>query len=735
DDYRVVLALDTAEVLLYEPDPVQRSLALAPQGIEARGWLIERFLPSLRNTVVLIAGRPGPARLREDLQAALGERLIERTLGPLEEPDSLDYFQTVAQAARKRGSEMVAARLEAIPEETRRVIHLYTEGRPILLALTIDYLAVADRLLPEVQTPLEEARAMSPDQLRQVRERLEREIVRAIQETGRRADEAIRALAWTRRGMEARLLARLLETTEEEAEQLLKELRPLSFVKIRPADNRVFLQDEMYALLERHVLRRLPEARARWVYDTILQFYDEEIEKARRDLQRLQAAPEAPLDQLERTRVRLQNAIAERVHYALRRDPERGFEAYYRAAEETFIAYHRALDMQLRAELLEFLEQAPEEAKAIIADRATWDLGVRWIKRSIVFARYDEAVQIAIRLRAEAADLMERLGPVAEAELSVWEGWARAYAGQDLDLAEDRLRAAIEALVRLQPRTPFEREQRRALLARAHNNLGYLLRVRGRFREAAEQYRRALPLWRALGPDFESEAANTLNNLAWALAEAGKFGQALRFCRDALELRRRLGPRYPIALSLNTLAMIQIRNDQPDQAADLARQALTIFYDLENWRGIGLASRALAEALRRKAWIPYRYTPEAQEELLKEARRLADEAVAVFTHRVEERSRLIESLIELGCIYRDWIRVHPLASTLEATDREEMALRAERTLQRAADEAGETFPHLRVDAQVNLAWLYFYAGRPEKAEEAVETVFQSLPADFFITPE
>ncbi|RMF33207.1 MAG: hypothetical protein D6759_07270, partial [Chloroflexi bacterium] len=194
-------------------------------------------------------------------------------------------------------------------------------------------------------------------------------------------------------------------------------------------------------------------------------------------------------------------------------------------------------------------------------------------------------------------------------------------------------------------------------------------------------------------------------------------------------------PRYPIALSLNTLAMIQIRNDRPDQAAELAQQALATFYELENWRGVGLASRALAEALRRKAWLSFQYTPEAQEELLRKARRLADEAVTVFTHRVEERSRRIEARIELGCIYRDWIRIHPLASTLDETQREELALRAERTLQRAADEAGETFPHLRVDAQVNLAWLYFYAGRPEKAEETVETVFQSLPADFFITPE
>ncbi len=735
DDYRVVLAFDTAEVLLYEPDPVQQSLALAPQGIEARGWLIERFLPSLENTIVLIAGRPGPPRLREDLRAALGERLIERTLGPLEEPDSLDYFQTVAQVAREQGSEVVAARLEAIPEETRRVIHLYTEGRPILLALTIDYLAVADRLLPEVQTPLEEARAMSSDQLRQVRERLEREIVRAIQETGRPADEAVRALAWTQRGMNARLLARLLETAEEEAERLLESLRPLSFVKVRPADNRVFLQDEMYALLERHVLSRLPEARARWVYDTILRFYNEEIEEARQELQRLQADPEAPLDLLERTRVRLQNAIAERVHYALRRDPEQGFEAYYQAAEEAFIASHRALDMQLRVELLEFLSQASQEATATIADWSTWDLGVRWIKRSIVSHRYDEAVQIATRLRVEVTDLMERLGPVAEAELSVWEGWARTYAGQGLDLAEGRLRTAIEALDRLQPRTPFERDQQRALLARAYNSLGYLLRVRGRFREAVEQYRRALPLWRALGPAFESEAANTLNNLAWALAETGKFGQAIRLCQDALEIRRRLGPRYPVALSLNTLAMIQIRNDRPDQAEELAQRALAIFFELENWRGIGMSSRALAEALRRKAWLPYQYTPEQQEELLRKARRLADEAVAIFTHRVEERSRLIEALIELGCIYRDWVRIHPLASALEATAREEMALRAERTLQRAAEEAGETFPHLRVDALVNLAWLYFYAGQPEGAEETVEEVFQSLPADFFITPE
>lgn len=721
DDYRTVLALDTAEAMFYEIDPIQSLLGLAAGGIAARPWLVQQLLPTIKNSVILIAGRPRSERLRQELQDALGERLIERTLGPLDEEDSLVYFDLVAQAARQSGDPVeleAAARIEAIPPETRRVMHHYAAGRPILLSLLLDYLVIADRLLPALGDSLPEAKSRSQEQLTAIRGQLEADIVRAIQETDRPADEAIRILGWARRGLTAAMLARVAGITVTEAEHMVAGLRHLSFIKLRPGDERMFLQDEMYNLLQRHVLERLPERRAVQVHQAIGAYYEEEIKQARTELTALADQPAVTEHERGKVRRRLQSATIERIHYLLRQDPVAGFWAYYWEAEAAFQSRHEETDMQLRAELLNYLESAPPAKRVLIEDRATWDAGVRWVKRCITGSDYDEALSVATNLCARAAGLMERLGPLAEAELNVWEGWARTYAGVDLKLAEKLLGQAIGLLAQLVPEGEFEEWQKPYLLGTAHNTLGYLWRNQGRYEGAIEQYRHAIPHWQALKNDIE--LANTRNNLSWALAEVGRFDLAIRACQDALDLRQGVGARYPIALSMNTMAMIQIRADQPHRAERMARQALVIFEELASPRGIGLAGRALAEALRRKSGLPELYLPQEQVEFFQEAASNAHRAVSIFRQDVPERSRLIESLIELGCVYRDWAHLQVEHQPEPERSLADLAEQGERTLRQAAKEAHGHYIHLELDALVNLAWLHFYICQPDQARHVIE---------------
>jgi hypothetical protein len=67
----------------------------------------------------------------------------------------------VAERARELGWEEMARQIASIPDEMREVIYHYTGGRPILLALMIDYLLVADALLPRMKEPVEEVRKRS----------------------------------------------------------------------------------------------------------------------------------------------------------------------------------------------------------------------------------------------------------------------------------------------------------------------------------------------------------------------------------------------------------------------------------------------------------------------------------------------------------------------------------------------------------------------------------------------
>ncbi len=755
---RIVLVLDTAEKLVYETDRVQQGLALSEERFSMRPWLLDAWLPKMRNTVILIGGRS--SRFGEDLQEALeghaGIRFRTPTLGNFSEKDTLEYFEAVQETAKRDGNEQALERLNAISEEARQVIHRLTEGHPITLALMIDYYLVTGRLVSEVKMSLGEIRGKSSDELLEVRDKVERAVVRQFQELDRPGDEAIHALSWAPKGMDAELLARVAGLSEEEAARVIEALTDpnagLSFVKIRPADQRVFLQDEMYALMRNHVLEKLPEARADEVYEEILDYYSEKIEAARKklyELSRLEraevsaegrvvidAAPGPPRDPeaLVDAETHLHDMQVELLHYSIRYRPQIGFEVYREYAEEAFQARDFDLDMRLRDELLWFthkvFESGQDAFRGLERCDVEWEVAIQWVRRFVYSTDYALAVGMARQLRSECADLLAAGGALAEAELKVWAGWAAAFLGKDLDEAEVGLRDAVQLLTRVQPETGADAKRRETILARAYNGLGYLLRVKGEFRAASDAYRRSLPLWRGL--EREVEHADSLNNLAWATAEIGNFERALRYCEDALELREELGSRYLVGLSFNTLGLIAIKNDQPHRGRVHCERALAIFRDLRSSRGIGLAYTALAEAHRRGAGTPRVYFPAEKAKRLRLAEDFAGQAVQIFRDEVPERLRLIEALIELGCDYRDWARLRPEYYDEGDPDRVELAKRGFEALGEAAELAADEFQYRQVDALVNLAWLHFYIEEPKQAVAVLDRTDEIVPDDYLI---
>jgi tetratricopeptide (TPR) repeat protein len=754
--YRPILALDTAERLLYGEDEIQRRLGLEPERTEALKWLLD-ILPRLRNTVVLIAGRPEPARLKEDLQA-LGAQVWEP--GPFGLEETKVYFDAVAERARELGWEEMAHQIASIPDEMREVIHHYTGGRPILLALMIDYLLVADALLPQVKEPVEEVRKRTPEELESIRAEVERELVRFWMETGREADQAIRALAWAPKGMDAELLARVLELRKdgrwdtETAQAWLDAIRDLSFVKIRPADGRVFLHDEMYALFQKYVLSGASTEERGRVCCAILQYYEDKILRKRQEVRDRShpgksarpevtlGMPQPPADPvaLARATAELWRLMAEEVYYRLQRDPVDGFQTYQSYARESYWSYEDTLERLLYSEVLEFLQTHEGETFDGLP-RAMVEValgGVRRVERLGRENRFAEAVNLAERIYAESSDLLSRAG-LLSIQLRILEAEALTYLGKDMRRAEQILREAIQHLEAVSPGSGFERWQRDVLLAEAQNVLGYCYRNMGWFHRAVEAYNRAVRRWRRLEQEEKDELrqralraqhANTLNNLGWALAELGRFAQAAQVCEDALEIRVELGPSAPVALTLNTYGMVLVRDDKPHRTRVLSSRALAIFRDLGYPRGVGLCDIALAEALRRMVAIPYLYSPEDGAELLRQALRHADDAVDIFTHQVPERSRLVEALIERGCVYRQWAWLRPLYPSDQDPAQDELARRSEADLRRAIEEAGEDLAYRRLDARVNLAWLYYYIRDHERAQREAGTALSSVPEEY-----
>lgn len=699
---RLLLVLDTAEKLVYEITAVERRLGLTQERLATWGWLRDEFLPNATNGVVILAGRLQVAQLTEDLPLLQGVNCLPIRLPPFTSDEALAYFEAVAEDAERQGSLHVAERICSLPEDWRRAIAEKTSGRPILLALTIDYLVTAPAL-PHDLPLLDEAA-------------LVKELMRVNQETRRPTGAALRALAWARKGMDAELLARVAECKTPDggwdlawAQSALEQLKGLSFVKIRPSDQRVFLHDEMYDLLERHVLQPADwPAGAERAYRSIGAYYREKIEEYRDRLaeayQSLSRTGAAEVPQhINQISERLQEALVEDLHYRLRADAPRGFDVYYRYAEEAALWENASLDAELRAELLGFLDerdpsgQLPEvedlPRSAVEADGA-----IRWVKRRIAAEEY--AAALALVTDVQQQGVLRAEDKLSSAELTVWDVLAQLYGGlTPSEQVANNLKPVVVSLEE-QPRS----WRRDAVLARAYNNLGYALRVDGRYEGAVRTYMKALPLWRWV--KIVAEQANTLNNVAFARAEIGDFAPARRWAMDAFGLRQKSGARPQIGLSLSTLAQIAIREGLFITARRYAEQAVALFRATLNVRGLGLALTALAEAKRRfGAEGPCPDTEASQ--LLEEAVSHAQEARDVFARAVEP-SRKIEAFIELGCGYRDWMKLRRRYES-DSDAVENLAGYSRDALKEAEQLADKhNLLHLRLDALINEAWLEYY---------------------------
>ncbi|HIP87814.1 MAG TPA: tetratricopeptide repeat protein [Anaerolineales bacterium] len=392
--------------------------------------------------------------------------------------------------------------------------------------------------------------------------------------------------------------------------------------------------------------------------------------------------------EIEEALVRIREAMIEDLYYRLCRDPARGFQTYFRYAEEAISTNDESLDLLLRAELLGFLaERVPQE------ERDAWDeidglrradliadAAVRWIKRYIAEGKNKQALRIAECLGEDggAADLIASGDDLARAERDVWWALAKVYSGA-FEEAGEKLSRIIENLEQVDQDLRTARWA--GIMARAYNNRGYLRRVQGRYLGAVSDYEKAVILWRAA--EIESELANTLNNLAFAKAEVGLFGTAWRIGQEALRRREEMGPRVPVGLSLNTLAHIAVRDDKPVTARRYAARALRLFRSLEHRRGEGLARVIFSEACRRWAerlneveWmlgaLKVCYGVEFKRQSGENA---SVENVATIWNEVvdlldqeeegkvqgphlllDEPDRQVEALIELGCVYRDLLR-------------------------------------------------------------------------------
>ncbi len=672
---RVVVALDTVELIQYESDIVQQVCGIEPQGIEVREWLTLN-LPRLENAVFVLAGRPRP-ELAEDLQKTFGEQLIEIQLRPWpEEEQTLAYFAAVEE------EELPAARRSALSEmseDWRRMVHHYTGGHPLKVTLTIELLLMNLPLPPVFSEP-------PPAD---IQERMKKELVEGLMEAGDEPATALRYMAVARKGMDAALLHHLLgdEWPEQRCQRVLQDLRPWSFVKTRPGTDLLFLHDEMYDLLERYA----PVPDRYQAATRIADAYEEHIS-------------ELLADDTKRQRQVLQ---VEQLYYKLLANRTAGYAGYTRQAAEAIFTHEAGFDMSLRDEMLRFFK---DHGSPVIWQRINRDSAALWVERYNAMGLHERAYRVAADvLASDHSDFRGgRDDPLFMAALLSGQGTALAIQGRRLDEAAQLLQYAI---ARLEPVSiPGEERNRARILGSAYNTLGYVCFVQKRYDAAIGSYARALPHLRQV--ELGAHLADAEKNLARTYSLMGRHREAVVLCDDSIELFRQANNRYGEAYGLNVLGQIRTDMEHFYRGYIHSRAALRIFRQLEHGRGIGLALHALGEATRKRATFE-EYTLGEAEELFHEAEKYLEEVPEYLI----EPLRLAYARNELGCVYRDWAIVRQRHNR----DFAELVEQARKHLLEAADVAGDTpeWHTHEADCYEDLAQVEFIRG-PEGYAEALK---------------
>lgn len=446
------------------------------------------------------------------------------------------------------------------------------------------------------------------------------------------------------------------------------------------ADTREY-QQEVYARLVEFC-----EARIATLSKTIDHLTREQISLQRQQLDRT--------EQFQTNKRDLRHALDERrqlraelLHYSFHFDPRQGFfDTYYDLSDQAFYANDTHLDAQLQSEVEFFFFGIDPELNRTLANMQAdeWNIlrlaviyerVAGWVRRLTWLNNFAEAQKFAERaltshpqeMRAEypwvdavrGTPLGQRIEVLYHHDWNVNRYVAALFQGNEVGTAISALLQIAEHLKTLtdEGAPQFLIERRLDLLGRCLKFAGYGHATRREFEQAAALYEHADQVLRAVpGEKRLALKAEVLNDWSRALGELAhgdphKLADATRKCQEGLEIRKKLGYDYLLGLSYNTMGLIYRVNGNPNQTRHWSGQALELFRQINQPRGIGLALIQLGAATR-MIWEQQSEPadPAQIEAYLLEAASIFDPQTGV----VPEKVRALDLMIELGRLYIAW---------------------------------------------------------------------------------
>src|SRR5580704_3757298 len=611
-------------------DGTGNSVVITFDTIEAiRGMHVMRVLTqwikALPSTLFILAGRsqPGSGNRRDVIEAALedsphGMDVVIISLGEFTAADCREYLTPISQEAG----------LSA--EATEKFVFI-TQGHPLWLAFTVDYLA-SEGMPEEAAASLEEIKNELPYHGAATvagRERVEsfkRHLVAPYQGTDF-WHEAIKRLAVVRESVSQPIWLELmtdvaLPADVADANQAWEKLRAIEWVRPRANARYVTLHDAVAEELAQRVIE-LHDTDQQWRQDLwrraagIYADRADELESQLADKQsdvdrRLEAAKkesdsaqvpvqdEAALirdvTELDGWRQELNQLQAAHLFYQLLSNFPEGARQFVRllgnARQRNDVLFEDLLAFQLQR----FLPGGAGEyalgdtvGTAIDSFRA-WLRGEgrdSYVNIGLEMARYLNA-----REQVDAAlNLLEQLPEPPDHQRRYWlrnlQGNACLRIPGRVREAGERFRDALAEANQLSS----ENEQHR-YRADAYKELGFYYRNIGRWKDADDAYAMArnaiLKVLSLESPDSDREEMASINtNWAYVKGIGGKYDDGINLVESAIDVRKRIGRRHEQAISCGVKGEVYRYQRQFRAAWAAYAEAEQLFEEQNSWSWLG----------------------------------------------------------------------------------------------------------------------------------------------------
>jgi tetratricopeptide (TPR) repeat protein len=582
------------------------------------------WIRSLPRTLFILAGRSpdGATDWRDPIQAALKEPPLDMhtatvRLGEFNPEDCLRYLAPISEEGRLTA------------EQIEKLVHL-TQGHPLWLALTVDYLAVKG-IPEEARDSLEVIKSELPyhgDATPEGSARAEAFKSRLVTPY-RDADfrhEAIKRLAIVRESVSQpiwqELMADRARSANVDFDQAWRELCKTEWIRPRANSRYVTLHDAVAEELARRVINlndfdgreRLKQwGRAAAIYDRQASEIERELaEKVPEVDARLQArdkttdaaAPPARDDaaliqevtELDNRRQELNQLKVARLFYQLLSDRHEGVRQFVEMLSRAGQNHDVLLEDLLAFQMQRFLPGRADES--ILDD--TVGATIRQFRAWLGTVELDSYVDVGL----EVANYLIRREQLEAAytllgQLPVPQDRKRRYRLRNLQgnaclRIPGRVRESDQRFHEaLAEASQFPGADRDRYSAEAHKELGFYYRNIGRWLQADQSYQKAYEaISRVLGPretkrDRE-QLASIYTNWAYVKGIGGHYEDGVSLVLSAIGLRRRLGLLHEQAQSCSVKGEVYRYQRQFKEAWDAYAEAEQLFREQNSWSWLGV---------------------------------------------------------------------------------------------------------------------------------------------------